>query len=79
MPRNVIDTDLIDNTVLALPLLGLHDEHGSVWKGFDWSALDRLHAKGMISNPRRKAKSVVLSDEGRAEAERLVKQLFTRH
>jgi hypothetical protein len=79
MPHNDIDTDLIDDAVLALLLLGLHDEYGSVWKGFDWSALDRLHAKGMISNPRRKVKSVVLSDEGRAEAERLFKELFTRH
>ena len=79
MPHNDIDTDLIDDAVLALLLLGLHDEFGSVWKGFDWSALDRLHAKGMISNPRGKVKSVILSDEGRAEAERLFKKLFTRH
>jgi Domain of unknown function (DUF6429) len=43
-----------------------------------WDAMDRLHAKGMISEPRSKAKSVTLTDEGRAEAERLFKLLFTK-
>lgn len=44
----------------------------------DWGALDRLHAKGMISDPRSKAKSVVLTDEGREEALRLFRALFSR-
>ncbi len=79
MPHDDIDTDRIDEAVLALLVLGLHDEFGSVWKGFDWSAMDRLHAKGMISNPRRKTKSVVLTNVGRAEAERLFRQMFARH
>jgi hypothetical protein len=73
-----IDPDRIDDATLALLLLGLHDDAGSVWKSFDWDALDRLHAKGLISDPRRKAKSVVLSDAGRAEAERLMRELFAR-
>jgi hypothetical protein len=25
------------------------------WKGHDWGALDRLHEKGFIANPRNKA------------------------
>lgn len=73
-----IDTDRIDDAVLALLLLGLHDAYGSVWKSFDWDAMARLHAKGMISEPKGKAKSVVLTAAGRAEAERLFKQHFTR-
>ena len=73
-----IDPDRIDEAVLALLLLGLHDQWGSVWKTFDWDAMDRLHAKGLISNPRSKAKSVVLSEEGRARAEQLFNQLFAR-
>ena len=53
-----IDTDRIDEAVLALLYLGLHD-NGRAWKGFDWDAMNRLHEKGMISNPVGKAKSVV--------------------
>lgn len=37
------------------------------WKGFDGSALDRLHAKGMVSDPKNKNTSVALTDEGVAE------------
>ena len=73
--RSDIDTDRIDDAVLALLLLGLHD--GSrVWKGFDWAALERLHQKGMISDPKGKAKSVMLTDEGQAQAEALFERLF---
>ena len=36
-----IDPDKIDDAVLALLLLGLHDEC-RVWKSHDWDALDRL-------------------------------------
>ena len=70
-----IDTDRIDAAVLALLLLGLHD--GSrVWKTFDWDAMNRLHDKGMIFDPVRKAKSVVLTEEGQREAERLFQDMF---
>jgi Domain of unknown function (DUF6429) len=70
-----IDTDRIDAAVLALLLLGLHD--GSrVWKTFDWDAMNRLHDKGMISDPVGKAKSVVLTEEGQREAERLFQEMF---
>ena len=75
--RLVPDHDKIDDAVLALLLLGEHD-YQRVWKSFDWDALDRLHDKGMISDPKGKAKSVVLTDEGRAEAERLFKLLFAK-
>jgi hypothetical protein len=72
-----IDTDKIDEAVLALLYLTLHDGVRS-WKGHDWDALDRLYQKGMIDNPVGKAKSVVLTDEGLAESERLFRQLFER-
>ena len=72
-----IDPDRIDDTVLALLWLGLHDGWRA-WKGFDWDALDRLHRKGMISDPVGKAKSVVFTEEGRREAERLFRELFAR-
>jgi hypothetical protein len=70
-----IDTDRIDEAVLALLYLGLHG-NGRTWKGFDWDAMNRLHEKGMISNPVGKAKSVVLTEDGEREAERLFYRLF---
>jgi hypothetical protein len=70
-----IDTDKIDEAVLALLQLTLHDEF-RVWKGHDWGALDRLHRKGMIGDPVGKTKSVVLTEAGLAKSERLLRQLF---
>lgn len=73
------DTDKIDQTVLALLSLTLHDVDefgGRAWKGHDWDVLDRLYEKGWISNPASKAKSVVLSPEAIAESRRLLDQLF---
>ena len=72
-----VDTDKIDDAVLALLHLTLHDGVRA-WKGHDWAALERLHRKGMIGDPVGKTKSVVLSDEGLAESERLFGALFRR-
>jgi len=70
-----IDTERVDAAVLALLLLGLHDDC-RVWKGFDWDAMERLHKKGFIADPVGKAKSVILTEEGQREAERLFAQMF---
>lgn len=72
-----IDTDKIDAAVLALLFLTLHDGVRA-WKGHDWDVLDRLYRKGMIDNPVGKAKSVVLTEEGLSESERLFRKLFER-
>jgi len=72
-----IDLDKIDDAVLGLLWLTLHDERRA-WKGFDWAAMDRLHQKGLIADPANKAKSVILSDEGLRRAEKLFQALFTR-
>ena len=60
------DTDKVDEMVLALLCLTMFPEAGGTraWKGHAWEALDRLHAKGSISDPKSKAKSVWMSDEG---------------
>ena len=70
-----LDTDKIDRAVLALLYLGLHDGERT-WKGFDWDAMNRLHEKRYISDPVGKAKSVVFTEEGLAESERLLDELF---
>ena len=70
-----IDTDKVDEAVLALLQLNLHDGDRAR-KGHDWDVMDRLYRKGMILNPVGKVKSVVLTEEGLAESERLFKKLF---
>ena len=70
-----LDTQRIDDAVLALLLLGLHDGE-RVWKSFDWDALDRLHEQGHISNPVGSAKSVVLTVQGKARAQELLQAMF---
>ncbi len=72
-----LDTDKIDDAVLALLFLTRHD-HWRAWKGFDWDALDRLYEKGMIADPVSKAKSVVFTEEGLRRAEELFQAMFTK-
>jgi hypothetical protein len=70
-----LDTDKIDNAVLALLSPTLHD--GSrAWKGHDFEAMNRLHEKGFIDNPVNKTKSVWMTEEGIDESERLLYELF---
>ena len=70
-----IHTARIDDCVLAMLLLGRHDGQ-RVWKSFDWDAMDRLHKKGLISDPVGRAKSVVLTNEWLEKAEQLFHDLF---
>jgi hypothetical protein len=70
-----LNTDRIDEALLALLHLGLHDRTRA-WKSFDWDAMTRLHEKGYISDPVGKAKAVTFTEEGLRESERLLKELF---
>ena len=72
------DKEKVDQATLALMwLVTESDKYGSrAWKGFDWDTLDRLHEKGLISDPKRKAKSVALSDEAVELSERLFERMF---
>ena len=72
-----LDTDKIDQAVLALLSLGRHDGY-RVWKGFDWSVMNRLYEKGYITDPVSKVHSVLLTEEGARESERLLRELFGR-
>jgi hypothetical protein len=53
--------------VLALMQLTLHEERRA-WKSFDWDVMNDLFERGFINDPRRKTKSVVLTDEGLARS-----------
>jgi len=66
--------DKVDEMVLALLYLGVYEERRT-WKGHNWDAMHRLHAKGYISDPVSKAKSVVLTEEGAKRS----KELFEKH
>ena len=71
--------DRIDEAVLALLRLGIHERDATearTWKTFDWDAMNRLHRKGLISDPVSKAKSVVLTESGLLQAEAAFRRLF---
>jgi hypothetical protein len=56
------DKDKVDEMVLALLYLTTFQQQSGLraWKALDWDVLDRLHQKGYISDPKSKAKSVVM-------------------
>ena len=75
------DHDKVDEMVLALLYLTISEQHewgARAWKSHDWDALDRMHTKGYISDPKSKAKSVVLNAEGVKRARELFEQHFGR-
>ena len=63
------DFDKIDDAVLALLYLTLHDEVRA-WKGFDFEVMDRLFEKGYILDPRNKAKLLILTERGSRKIKR---------
>lgn len=73
----VIDNDRIDAAVLALLWLNL-ETNGMAWKAFDWGSMERLHERGLISNPVGKAKSVRLSEKGQEKGEQSFRNLFAK-
>ena len=72
-----INEEKIDEVILALLYLNFHGSYGAVraWKSFDWDAMDRLYKRGFISDPKSKAKSVVVTEEG----QRVAKELFEKY
>ena len=73
------DTDREKLAEVALALLHLTTfRDGSdtrAWKGLDWDLLDLLYETGWMYDPKGKAKSVVLTEEG----PRLSADFFRRH
>lgn len=58
-------------------LLGAFEfDNGRAWKGYDFDVMDRLHAEGMISDPRNRNQSVHLTPEGLARAKALADAWF---
>jgi hypothetical protein len=72
------DKDKVDEMTLALLYLVMHGKKGEerAWKGFDWETMNRLHEKGYISDPRSKAKSVMITTEGAQRSAELFSRFF---
>lgn len=74
-----INEDKIEEVLLALLYLNFHGDLGATraWKSFDWDAMDRLHKKGFISDPKSKAKSVLVTEEGQKVAKEMFEKYFS--
>jgi hypothetical protein len=76
------DAEKVDRVILALLWLTRWEDDSEgfsvlrTWKGHDFEHMNRLHEKGYISDPRSQAKSVVLTEKGREQAEDLFQELF---
>jgi hypothetical protein len=72
------DEEKVDEMVLALLYLTSFTVGGitRAWKCQDWDVLNRLHEKGLISDPKSKAKSVMLSEDAAKESARLFQTYF---
>ncbi len=72
------DTNKVDEAVLALLYLNMFDDNAATraWKSFNWDSMNRLHQNGFIADPKSKAKSVVVTEQGKKESERLFGEMF---
>lgn len=70
----------VDEVTLALLYLTTFQDGDLVraWKGMAWETMDRLFEKGLIFNPKGKAKSVVLTKEGTELSENLFSEYFSQ-
>ncbi len=75
--RDELDTEKLAEVTLGLLALTLHDGCRA-WKGIDWGVMNLLYERGWILDPQGKAKSVVLTEAGLAQAEKLMMKHFGR-
>ncbi|MBK4989217.1 DUF6429 family protein [Pseudomonas sp. S36] len=69
------DDRLIEDAVLVL-LAAYSSDKGNAWKGFDFEIMNRLHERGLISDPVNRNKSIWLTAEGLEQGRQLADQLF---
>lgn len=60
--RIQVDWQAVEEAGFANLGLTLHNGYRA-WKGFSWDLMDSRYERGGITNPRDKAKSVVLTEE----------------
>ena len=73
------DQDKVDEMTLALLYLVTTERQEGVgaraWRGHDSDTMNRLHEKGWIDDPKSKAMSLYITEEGFKKSE----QLFLKH
>jgi hypothetical protein len=75
-----IDWNKVDEMVLALlALTSFQDGYQTrAWKNINWDIMDRLFQQGYISDPKSKAKSITLSEQGMAQGKALYEDFFQK-
>jgi len=70
----------VDDAALALLYLTSFTDHGvtRAWRNIAWEVTDRLYEKGLIHDPKGKAKSIVFTEEGEKKCESLFNELFSK-
>jgi hypothetical protein len=68
----------VDEVVMGLLWLTMFEDHGitRAWKGQDWEVMNRIFEKGWIHDPKGKARSVVVTEEGKKIAEEMFRKHF---
>ena len=74
-PFEGLDSDKLAEVALAMLSLAIHDERRA-WKGIGWDVMELLHQRGWIADPRGKAKSVILTDDGLQNARQMLLKHF---
>lgn len=69
------DKGKIDDAILAL-LGALEFDNGRIWKRPNFGSMDRLHERGLISDPKGRAESVYLTEAGTRQAKALASKCF---
>lgn len=74
---NLDETKIVE-AALAILSLSAYEDHNMarVWKNIDWDLMNKMYERGWISNPKSKAKSVILTEEGEAKAAEFLSKYF---
>jgi hypothetical protein len=75
-----VDKNKIEEVTMALLWLTMFEDgiQTRAWKGLDWDVMHALHERGWISDPKSKAKSVVVLPEGKVAAQELFRKYFEK-
>jgi hypothetical protein len=77
IPDDVDQQKLAEMGLALLHLTTFSERSGTrAWKGLDWDLLNLLYERDWIHDPKGKAKSVVLTDEGARLGEELFRRYF---
>jgi hypothetical protein len=73
------DKKKVDDMALALLHLTTYEDKAGyrAWKSLDWDTLERLHEQGYLGNVKSKARSMIVTAEGRKISEALFKKHFS--